>query len=101
MTIIVTDNCKQCRFTECVAVCPVSCFHCDEQMVYIDNAVCIDCRACIPVCPVKAIYDADDMPDSLKPWIAINAERSAALPVIDQKQDPLLTAERRRAELGF
>jgi ferredoxin len=101
MTIIVTDNCQQCRFTECVAVCPVSCFHADEQMVYIDNNVCIDCRACIPVCPVKAIYDADDMPESMQRWIAINAERSAALPVIDQKQEPLPTAERRRTELGL
>jgi len=61
MTILVTENCRLCRFTECVAVCPVACFHADDDMVYIDNDVCIDCRACIPVCPVKAILAEEDL----------------------------------------
>ncbi len=101
MTIVVTDNCKLCRFTECVAVCPVACFHADDEMVYIDNNLCIDCRACIPVCPVKAIFSEDDLADDQKHWIEINADRSSALPVIDEKQPPLPTAETRRAELGY
>ena len=61
MAIVVTDNCRLCRFTECVAVCPVACFHADEEMVYIDNDTCIDCMACIPVCPVKAVVAEDDL----------------------------------------
>ena len=101
MTIVVTDNCRLCRFTECVAVCPVACFHADDEMVYIDNNACIDCRACIPICPVNAIYAEEDLPDDKQQWIAINAERAAALPVLEQKQIPLTTAEARRAELGF
>lgn len=101
MTIVVTDNCRLCRFTECIAVCPVACFHADDEMVYIDNDTCIDCRACIPVCPVKAIYGEDDLPADKRHWVAINADKSRALPVIDLKQTPLPTAERRRAELGF
>jgi ferredoxin len=101
MTIVVTDNCKLCRFTECVAVCPVACFHADDEMVYIDNNLCIDCRACIPVCPVKAIFSEDDLAEDQKHWIEINADRSSALPVIDEKQPPLPTAETRRAELGY
>ncbi|HEX9465447.1 MAG TPA: ferredoxin family protein [Alphaproteobacteria bacterium] len=101
MTIVVTDNCQRCRFTECVAVCPVACFHADADMVYIDNDICIDCRACIPVCPVKAIFGEDDLPADKQHWIVVNAEKSRALPVIDQKQDPLPTAEQRRAELGY
>jgi ferredoxin len=101
MTIVVTDNCSLCRFTECVAVCPVACFHADDEMVYIDNDVCIDCRACIPVCPVKAIYSEDDLKSEQKHWIEDNAEKSKILPVIDEKQAPLPTAERRRAELGY
>lgn len=101
MTIVVTDNCRLCRFTECISVCPVACFHADEDMVYIDNDVCIDCRACIPVCPVKAIFSEDDLPEDKKIWVSINAEKASQLPVLDEKQNPLPTAEGRRAELGY
>lgn len=101
MTTIVTDNCQRCRFTDCVTVCPVNCFHGDEEMLYIDPDVCIDCSACIPVCPVQAIYEGDSIPEDKKQWIQINAERAPLLPVVSEKQEPLPTAEARRAELGF
>jgi ferredoxin len=101
MTTVVTGNCQRCRFTDCVTVCPVACFHGDDEMLYIDNEVCIDCGACIPECPVQAIYEDSDIPDDLRDWIGINAERAPALPVIEDKQDPLPGAEERRAELGF
>ncbi len=48
MPHVVTENCQLCRFTECVAVCPVECFHADAERLYIDPAVCIACGACIP-----------------------------------------------------
>lgn len=101
MTTIVTDNCKGCRFTDCVTVCPVACFHYDEEMLYIDNNVCIQCSACIPVCPVHAIYADDDIPEDQQHWIAINAERCQKLPVITEKQNPLEGAEARKAALGY
>ncbi|MGH8536667.1 MAG: 4Fe-4S dicluster domain-containing protein [Gammaproteobacteria bacterium] len=101
MTTIVTENCLRCRFTDCVTVCPVNCFHGDDDMLYIDPEVCIDCSACVPECPVHAIHEGEDIPDNLKDWIQINAERAPNLPVIDNKQDPLPTAEARRAELGY
>lgn len=101
MTTLVTDNCEMCRFTDCVTVCPVSCFHCDDKMLYIDPEVCIDCSACIPVCPVRAIYEEKDLPEDKRHWIAINAERAPLLPVISDKQEPLPTAEARKAALGY
>ena len=101
MTTLVTDNCKGCRFTDCVSVCPVECFHYDKEMLYIDPDVCIDCSACIPECPVQAIYEEDDLPEDKKEWIEINATRAAELPVIDEKTDPLPNAEERKVELGF
>ena len=101
MTHIVTDNCRKCRFTECVSVCPVECFHADDEMTYIDPDTYIDCGGCIPVCPVNAIYDTLDMPANLEPWIAVNAERLDQLPVIFSKQAPLEGAEWCRDELGF
>jgi ferredoxin len=101
MPHIVTDNCQRCRFTECVTVCPVACFHGDDTMLYIDNVQCVDCGACVPACPVRAIYEQSDLPADKATWIAINAERSAFLPVISEKQTPLPTAEARRSELGY
>jgi len=87
MTTIVTDNCKDCRFTDCVAVCPVACFHFDDEMLYIDPDVCIDCSACIP--------------EDKQEWIAINAMRAPDLPVCDEQMEPLPGAEERKTELGF
>jgi len=100
MTTIVTDNCQRCRFTDCVTVCPVACFHGDEEMLYIDPEVCIDCSACVDKCPVEAIYE-DPIPDDKAHWIAINAERAPGLPLIIEQQEPYPGAEERKAELGF
>ncbi|MGE0383583.1 MAG: 4Fe-4S binding protein [Gammaproteobacteria bacterium] len=101
MTTVVTDNCQNCRYTDCVTVCPVECFHGDETMLYIDPDTCIDCSACIPECPVQAIFEEDDLPDDKREWTAINAERAANLPVVNEKADPLPTAEDKRKALGF
>lgn len=101
MTTIVTDNCKNCRFTDCVTVCPVSCFHYDEQMLYIDPDTCIDCSACIPECPVQAIYEYDDLPEDKRKWVDINAEKSSELPVCEEQMEPLQGAKDRKIELGF
>ncbi len=101
MPHVVTARCERCRFTECVAVCPVACFHADAERLYIDPVVCIDCGACIPACPVRAIADAFDLGAEAAAVEALNAARSQVLPLIQQRQAPLPGAEARRAELGF
>lgn len=101
MPHVVTDNCVSCRFTDCVTVCPVACFHGDDDRVYIDPDVCVDCAACVPVCPVHAIAEDFDLEDDKEIWVSINAEKAPALPVIRAKQPPLPTAANRRIELGF
>ena len=101
MTFVVTDNCKGCRFTDCVAVCPVECFHGDDEMLYIDPEECIDCGACVPECPVEAIYDEAQLPDDKSQWLQINADKAKDLPVVAEKGDPLPGAEQRKEELGF
>src|SRR6516165_6991129 len=50
MTHTVCQPCYDCKYTDCVAVCPVECFYQDEKMLYIDPADCIDCEACVPEC---------------------------------------------------
>ena len=101
MTHIVIDHCKGCRFTDCVEVCPVDCFHSDGEMLYIDPDECIDCSACVPECPVEAILMEEDVPPEKQEWIKINADKAPELPVISEKEDPAPTAEARKEELGF
>ena len=101
MTHVVTENCDRCRFTECVAVCPVACFHGDQSHLYIDPDVCIDCGACVPVCPVKAILDSFDLEPAREQWIEVNRERAKALPVVRDKGEPLPTAAAKRESLGL
>ncbi|MCK5618782.1 MAG: ferredoxin family protein [Candidatus Krumholzibacteria bacterium] len=101
MTYVVTGNCERCRFTDCVVVCPVDCFHADDIMMYIDPESCIDCDACAPEFPVEAIYPEEDVPENQQKWTAINAEKAPQTPVITDKQDPYPGAEERKAELGF
>ncbi|WP_439639493.1 4Fe-4S binding protein [Nevskia sp.] len=101
MPHVVTDHCTACRYTECVALCPVDCFHAADDRLYIDPDACIDCAACVPVCPVKAIVDAFDLEDGADALIALNRTMSGELPVIADKAAPLPTAEARRASLGY
>ena len=103
MTYIVTENCQLCRFTDCVSVCPVDAFHGDDEMIYIDPDVCIDCGACEPQCPVKAIFedrDAEKKPE-LQKWIEINKKKAPGLPMYNTKQPALPTADARKKALGF
>jgi ferredoxin len=101
MTFVVTSNCHRCRYTDCVVVCPVDCFHGDAEMLYIDPTECIDCGACVPECPVEAIYDEGAVPPDEEKWLAINAERAPRLPVVRQKEEPLDTAMERSREIAF
>lgn len=100
MPHVVTDHCEDCRYTQCVSVCPVDCFHGSAQRLYIDPEVCIDCAACVPLCPVGAISDAFDLGDQGARWVQINREHSAGLPVVSEPVDALPTAEARRVALG-
>ena|SRR6188768_394190 len=101
MTFVVTGNCLRCRYTDCVVVCPVDCFHGDAEMLYIDPGACIDCGACVPECPVEAIYDEGSVPVEEAHWLALNAERAKALPVVNRREAPLATALLRAREHGF
>lgn len=82
MTYIVTDNCVDCKYTNCAAVCPVEAFREGPDMLYIDADTCIDCNACVPECPVEAIYPDYEVPDDQKKWIEINLEEAPKFPMI-------------------
>ena len=60
MTYVVNDQCIKCKHMDCVEVCPVDCFYEGENMLVIHPDECIDCGACLPECPVEAIYDSEE-----------------------------------------
>jgi ferredoxin len=76
---VVTEPCHDCKYTDCVAVCPTECFYQDEHMLYIDPDECICCLACITECPVEAIFEDDSVPSQWQRYIELNAERAHAL----------------------
>lgn len=93
MTFVVTENCIKCKYTDCVTVCPVDCFHEGPNFLTIDPDECIDCAICVPECPTNAIYDAEDVPEDQQHFIEINAELSRQWPVIQEPKDPLPDAQ--------
>lgn len=93
MAFVVTDNCIKCKYTDCVAVCPVDCFREGESMLVIDPEECIDCNLCVPECPVDAISSEEDLPEDKKKWISINLEMSKKWPSITNPKDALPDAD--------
>ena len=74
MTYVVTESCIRCKYTDCVEVCPVDCFHEGPNFLVIDPEECIDCGACEPACPVEAIFEEDAVPEQWKDYTAKNAK---------------------------
>lgn len=82
MAYIIAEPCIGVKDTACVDACPVDCIHPrkDEAdfepaaQLYIDPQECIDCGACVPVCPVQAIFELDDLPTKWAQFTRINAE---------------------------
>lgn len=80
MTYIIGQPCIGEKDTSCVDVCPVDCIHprkdeegfAEAEMLYIDPEECIDCGACVPECPVEAIFPDDEVPQNWQEFIAKN-----------------------------
>ncbi len=94
MTFVVTEKCILCKYTDCVEVCPVDCFHEGPNSLVIDPDECIDCALCEPECPIEAIFAESDIVDKDKDIIVINERLSKIWPVINKKKKPLLDAEK-------
>ncbi len=98
MAYVIAEPCIGTKDTACVDACPVDCIHPkqnttyddgrtaldDAPQLYIDPVECIDCGACVPVCPVSAIFALDDLlrsgsnitrfPCCKNPWVLSNTE---------------------------
>ena len=93
MTYVVTENCIRCKYTDCVEVCPVECFHEGPNFLVIDPDECIDCALCEPECPAEAIFSEDDLPLEQAHFLELNEELTQIWPVITAKIDPPEDAE--------
>jgi ferredoxin len=93
MAHVVTESCIQCRYTDCVDVCPVDCFREGDNFLVIDPDECIDCAVCIPECPANAIYAEEDVPADQQAFIALNAELARVWPSITDTKGPLPDAD--------
>ena len=94
MTYVVMENCIRCKYTDCVDVCPVDCFHEGPNFLVIDPDECIDCTLCEPECPAEAIVSEDDLPPEQEKFLQINEELSQIWPVITQRKEPPQDAEK-------
>lgn len=76
MAYVIAEPCIDVKDKSCVEVCPMDCIHGAEAdpMVYIDPEECIDCDACVPVCPVEAIFLESNLPKKWKQFAGINAD---------------------------
>jgi ferredoxin len=92
MPYIITEACKGTKDRSCVDVCPVDCIYEGPDMLYIHPDECIDCEACVPECPVEAIFHEDNLPEEWKDYTALNAELAKTCPVITEKKEPLAGA---------
>ena len=87
MAYVIAEPCIGVKDTACVDACPVDCIHPkkdtlyedgrpafnDVEQLYIDPVECIDCGACVPVCPVAAIFAVDDLPEKWHAFTEVNA----------------------------
>jgi ferredoxin len=80
MAHVIAEPCIGTKDTAYVDACPVDCIHPKKNttyddrrptfdsvpQLYIDPVECIDCGACVPVCPMSTIFGLDDPPEKWK-----------------------------------
>src|ERR1700752_1475554 len=82
MAYVIAGPCIGTKDTACFYGFPVDCipprkdepdFEAETQL-YISPVECIDCGACVPVCPVTAIFALEDLPEKWANFTPINAD---------------------------
>jgi ferredoxin len=92
MPFVVTGKCINCRYTDCVEVCPVNCFYQGENMLVINPDECIDCGVCEPECPIEAIKSDEELSQAELVWGEINRKYSGLWPNIQASIGPMANA---------
>ena len=90
MAHVVTENCIECKYTDCVQVCPVDCFHEGPNRPVIDPGERLDRTRCVSDCPAEAILAKVDVPASEARFRALNAELARRWDGVPEKLPRLL-----------
>jgi ferredoxin len=93
MPFVVTENCINCKHTNCADVCPVDAFYEGPNFLVINPRECIDCSLCPSECPVGAIMEDRNVPPEQRNFIRLNAELAEIWPGISEKQSAPPDAE--------
>lgn len=82
MPYVIAEPCIGVKDTACVDACPVDVIHprkdelefaaAGQLAIFSDECIC--CGACVPVCPVSAIFAAEDLPEKWAHFEEVNAE---------------------------
>jgi ferredoxin len=88
MAYIIAEPCIGTKDHACVDSCPVDCIHPAPgdanfeavSQLYIDPKECIDCDACVTVCPVDAPMRLEDVPGEWQQYIELNANYFRSAP---------------------
>jgi ferredoxin len=100
MAYVVAEPCIKCKYTDCVEVCPVTCFYEGPNFLVIKPDECIDCGACEPVCPTKAIFSDGSLPAEWDEYKALNEQLANKWPQIATKKEPLPEADAFKDQKG-
>lgn len=79
MAYVITDSCTKDEL--CVQACPVDCIHpkqdeagfAEATQLFVNPNDCIDCGACVPVCPTNSMFAVDELPADQAQFAEINA----------------------------
>lgn len=74
MTFVVTESCVQCKYTDCVSVCPMDCFLEGPNFLVINPDECIDCSMCVSECPVNAIVSENEIAPEQAHFVQLNRD---------------------------
>jgi len=93
MAFVIAEPCIGTKDTACVDACPVDCIHpkknttyddtrpgfAEIPQLYIDPVECIDCGACVPVCPVSAIFANHVRAISIQAFSSVKGSRMTSV----------------------
>lgn len=72
MPHVIAEPCVGAMHKACVDACPTDCIHGGARMLYVNPEECIDCGSCAEVCPSKAIFPVEELPDPWKFYAEVN-----------------------------
>ena len=100
MAYVVAEPCVDCKYTDCVAVCPVDCFY---EGATCSSSIPTSASTAAPASrsvPTKAIFQEDNLPEKWKEYTALNADLATKWPNINKQKEPMPTAEENKEKEG-